>query len=82
MSSGGSINFDEFEMQEEVQEYVGDMPVSLTFAQFPLETPSGIQAAWTFISDPDNAAEYDQYEVEQFKLRVQQSARQKGVSLR
>jgi DnaJ-class molecular chaperone len=47
-----------------------------------LETPSGIQAAWTFISNPDNAAQYDQFEVEQFKNRVQQAARQKGVSLR
>jgi hypothetical protein len=82
MSSGGTMDYDEFEMQDEVQEYVGEMPVNLTFAQFPLETPSGIQAAWTFISDPDNAAEYDQYEVEQFKLRVQEAARRKGVSLR
>jgi hypothetical protein len=78
----GSINYDEFEMNDEIQEYVGEEPVSLTFSPFPLETPSGIQAAWTFISNPDNAAQYDQFEVEQFKNRVQQAARQKGVSLR
>jgi hypothetical protein len=78
----GSISYDEFEMNDEVQEFVGDEPVSLAFNRFPLETPSGIQAAWTFITDPDNAAEYDQLEVEQFKNRVQQAARQKGVSLR
>jgi hypothetical protein len=77
-----SINYEEFEMNDEVQEYAGDDPVSLTFNRFPLETPSGIQAAWTFISNPDNAAEYDQFEVEQFKIRVEQAARQKGVNLR
>lgn len=77
-----SINYEEFEMNDEIQEYAGDDPVSLTFSHFPLETPTGIQAAWNFISDPDNAAEYDQYEVEQFKNRVEQAARQKGVNLR
>ena len=78
----GGIDYEDFEMVDEVQEYVGDEPVSLTFNRFPLETPTGIQAAWTFISDPANADMYDAYEVEQFKDRVQQAARQKGVSLR
>lgn len=77
-----TIGYDEFEMNDEVQEYVGDDPVSLTFSRFPLETPTGIQAAWSFISNPDNAAEYEQFEVEQFKHRIEQAARQKGVSLR
>ena len=48
------------------------MPASLTFNDFPLHTHDGVQAAWTFIKD----------QVERFKQRVQEYARQLGVSLR
>ena len=81
-TGGGAMSYDEFERIDEVQEYVGDEPVSLTFSQFPLHTHEGVQAAWTFINDKNNADEYDPYEVEQFKLRVQEYARQLGVTLR
>jgi hypothetical protein len=80
--SGGSLSMDEFNMNDEIQEYVGDEPVSLTFNQFPLHTTDGVQAAWTFIKNPENADQYEQYEVEQFKQRVQEYARQLGVTLR
>ncbi len=58
------------------------MPQSLTFADFPLHTHDGCQAAWTFISDPANADQYEKFEVEQFKQRVKEYARQLGVTLR
>lgn len=58
------------------------MPASLTFNNFPLHTHDGVQAAWTFIKDPVNADQYEKDEVERFKQRVQEYARQLGVSLR
>ena len=58
------------------------MPASLTFNSFPLHTHDGVQAAWTFIQDPINADQYEKDEVERFKLRVKEYARQLGVSLR
>jgi hypothetical protein len=76
------MSYDEFERLDEVQEYVGEEPVSLMFTRFPLHTHEGVQAAWTFIKNPDNAANYDQFEVEQFKERIRQNARDLGVDLR
>jgi hypothetical protein len=58
------------------------MPASLTFNNFPLHTHDGVQAAWTFIKDPINADQYEKDEVERFKQRVQEYARQLGVTLR
>jgi hypothetical protein len=58
------------------------MPASLTFNSFPLHTHEGVQAAWTFIKDPVNADQYEKDEVERFKQRVQEYARQLGVNLR
>ncbi|HUG14465.1 MAG TPA: DUF6582 domain-containing protein [Thermomicrobiales bacterium] len=77
-----SISYDGFEINEEAQEYAGDLPSGQNFSHFPSETPTGILAAWTFISDLDNAAGYEQFEVEKFKLRVQHAVLKKGVSLR
>lgn len=58
------------------------MPASLTFTNFPLHTHDGVQAAWSFIQDPANADQYDKADVEHFKQRVQEYARQLGVTLR
>lgn len=58
------------------------MPASLTFSSFPLHTHAGVQAAWTFISDPANADQYPKEEVERFRQRVREYARQLGVDLR
>jgi hypothetical protein len=69
-------------MHDEVQENVGFEPVNLTFADFPLHTNDGCQAAWTIINDPDHADQYDRFEVEQFKQRIQATARDLGVALR
>lgn len=77
-----SISYDEFNMNDEIQEYLGDQPASLAFSNFPLHTPDGVQAAWTFIRNPENSDQYDPFEVEQFKQRVQEYARQLGVTLR
>lgn len=76
------MSYDEFEMHDEVQEYVGEAPVSLMFADFPLHTHEGCQAAWTFINNHDNSDQYDPFEVEQFKERVKANARDLGVDLR
>jgi hypothetical protein len=58
------------------------MPASLTFNSFPLHTHDGVQVAWTFIQDPVNADQYEKHDVERFKQRVQEYARQLGVTLR
>jgi hypothetical protein len=58
------------------------MPAGLTFSRFPLHTHAGVQAAWTFITDPVNVDQYAKDEVERFKQRIQQYARQLGVGLR
>ena len=52
------------------------------FPNFPLSTHDGLLAAWSFIQDPANADEHDPAQVEQFKERIRQLARQKNVDLR
>ncbi len=52
------------------------------FPNFPLSTHDGLLAAWSFIQDPANADEHDPAQVEQFKERIRQLARQKNVELK
>lgn len=48
---------------------------------FPLSTHDGITAAWSWINDPANHDDLEPEQVEQFRQRISELARHKGVDL-
>lgn len=50
--------------------------------KYPIDTEAHIRAAWSYIHHADNAAKYDQDEVEKIKARIQRAAKKQGVEVK
>ena len=49
--------------------------------KYPIDTPTHIRAAWSYINHKDNAAKYDKDEVETIKRRIEHAAKEHGVEI-
>ena len=49
--------------------------------KYPIDTPEHVRAAWNYINHKDNAAKYDQDEVDLIKKRIKQAAKKHGVAI-
>jgi hypothetical protein len=49
--------------------------------KYPINTPKHIRAAWSYIHHKDNAAKYDEDEVEKIKGRIRRAAKIYGIQL-
>ncbi|HWV34760.1 MAG TPA: DUF6582 domain-containing protein [Thermomicrobiales bacterium] len=49
--------------------------------KYPIDTPTHIRAAWSYINHKDNAAKYDKDEVETIKRRIEHAAKEQGVEI-
>jgi hypothetical protein len=49
--------------------------------KYPIDTPEHVRAAWSYINHADNAAKYDQDEVETIKARIRRAARHHGIEI-
>ncbi|HLM61690.1 MAG TPA: DUF6582 domain-containing protein [Pyrinomonadaceae bacterium] len=49
--------------------------------KYPIDTPEHVRAAWSYINQKDNAAKYDEDEVELIKNRIKGAAKQHGVEI-
>lgn len=49
--------------------------------KYPIDTEKHIRAAWSYINHKDNAAKYDQDEVETIKQRIIQAAKQHDIAI-
>jgi hypothetical protein len=51
-------------------------------SKYPIDTPTHIRAAWSYINHKDNAAKYDKSEVAKIKRRIKTAAKKAGVEIR
>lgn len=49
--------------------------------KYPVDTPEHVRAAWSYINRKDNAAKYDEDEVEKIKERIRRAAKKHGVKI-
>jgi len=49
--------------------------------KYPVDTPTHVRAAWSYINHKDNAAKYDKDEVELIKKRIKRAAEHHGVEI-
>ena len=49
--------------------------------KYPIDTPEHVRAAWNYINHKDNAAKYDQDEVDLIKKRIKQAAKKHGIEI-
>ena len=49
--------------------------------KYPIDTPEHIRAAWNYINHKDNAAKYDQDEVELIKKRIKNAAQKHDIKI-
>jgi len=49
--------------------------------KYPIDTPTHIRAAWSYINHKDNAAKYDKAEVGKIKRRIKAAAKKAGVEI-
>ena len=49
--------------------------------KYPIDTPTHIRAAWSYINHKDNAAKYDKGEVAKIKRRIKSAAKKEGVEI-
>lgn len=49
--------------------------------KYPIDTAEHVRAAWSYINHKDNAAKYDQDEVETIKERIRTAATKHGVEI-
>jgi hypothetical protein len=49
--------------------------------KYPIDTPEHVRAAWNYINHKDNAAEYENDEVETIKMRIKRAAKKHGVEI-
>ena len=49
--------------------------------KYPINSPKHIRAAWSYIHHKDNAAKYDEDEVDKIKRRIQRAAKIHGIQL-
>ena len=52
-----------------------------TNKKYPIDTEEHIRAAWSYINHKDNAAKYDQDEVETIKGRIKRAAKEHGIEI-
>lgn len=49
--------------------------------KYPIDTPTHIRAAWSYINHPDNAAMYDAPDVKTIKGRIERAAKQHDIEI-
>lgn len=49
--------------------------------KYPIDTDEHIRAAWSYINHKDNAAKYDDDEVETIKKRIKKAAKEHGIRI-
>ncbi len=49
--------------------------------KYPIDTPTHIRAAWSYINHENNAAKYDKSEVAKIKRRIKAAAKKVGVEI-
>jgi hypothetical protein len=49
--------------------------------KYPIDTPTHIRAAWSYINHKDNAAEYDKDEVKAIKNRIKRAAKKHDIEI-
>ena len=49
--------------------------------KYPIDSPTHIRAAWSYINHKDNAAKYDKSEVAKIKRRIRTAAKKEGVEI-
>ena len=49
--------------------------------KYPIDTPTHIRAAWSYIHHKDSAAKYDKSEVAKIKRRIKAAAKKAGVEI-
>lgn len=49
--------------------------------KYPIDTPTHIRAAWSYINHPDNAARYDASDVKTIKGRIERAAKQHDIEI-
>ena len=49
--------------------------------KYPIDTPTHVRAAWSYINHPDNAAKYDDADVKTIKERIKRAAKKQGVDI-
>jgi uncharacterized protein DUF6582 len=49
--------------------------------KYPIDTPTHIRAAWSYINHKSNAAKYDKGEVGKIKRRIRAAAKKAGVEI-
>ena len=49
--------------------------------KYPIDTPSHIRSAWSYINHEDNAAKYDADEVKTIKNRIKRAARKLDIEI-
>jgi hypothetical protein len=59
----------------------GTHPLDLGLRGFQLDRPDDVRAAWRYITRPEIADAYDRTQVEQYKQRIRDAARQVNVDL-
>ncbi len=63
------------------QEY-GDVEFAdETNNKYPIDTPTHIRAAHSYISHPDNAAKYSAADVNKIKKKIDNAAKQNGIEI-
>ena len=72
---------DDVNAEEGVKEY-GDVEFAdTTNHKYPIDTPGHVRAAWSYINQHDNAAKYEESEVEVIKDRIRNAAKKHGVQI-
>lgn len=67
---------------EEGERKYGDVEFAdTTNNKYPVDTPEHVRAAWNYINHKDNAAKYEQGEVETIKSRIRRAAKKHGVEI-
>ncbi|HEY8559001.1 MAG TPA: DUF6582 domain-containing protein [Pyrinomonadaceae bacterium] len=67
---------------ESGEEKYGDVEFAdPTNNKYPIDTPEHVRAAWSYINHKDNAAKYDDGEVETIKGRIKRAAEKHGVEI-
>ena len=49
--------------------------------KYPIDTPTHIRAAWSYINHADNAAKYAKKDVTTIKRRIKRAAKEAGVEI-
>ena len=49
--------------------------------KYPIDTKAHVRAAWSYINHEDNAAKYDDDEVQTIKNRIRRAAKKHGIEI-